>query len=175
VLLLYLLINWGNIILEDPYRIIVKDRSVHSYYLNIKIKNAGNSSIQEIAIQNRELYYFLQKYNAIKFDEYKIYILDIVRTDKNLVIKDSLYNAIIKHNYIVTRCKKIDSLKSIHLDTLLNYYFNNKVIKDSIPNSEMGYLIKTLIPYNIGCKTDCETGYLYCSSPIKLFTRQTKN
>lgn len=131
---------------------ITNDFERYSFYIYLKSVK-GESYI----IENDDLYYYLQKQNAIDKEQYK-------KEVKAKLIGGSIFE-IVNPNFI-----RVPNVPSVEANTkkgvdefIKNYFDNGKTLKDGITDDERTVIIQKLFEWEIASKIDDETGYLVIS------------
>lgn len=143
---------------KDNYKRSLSDFNNYSDFVALSVSNGTDS--MKIVIENAQLYSILND-NVSSLSERK-YMDDAyvaIINDKPLLIDNKSYSSLC--SYELKFDEEIGNLNKKGIDTLLNTYFEGKVLYKALADTKERHLIYCLYNNKILVRTDCESGYLY--------------
>lgn len=137
---------------------VLTDFRRHSYFLSLNIKSTEYNG--RIVIENDELYYYFRMNQQINKQEYKELIINVLKGDSSLKIKDA--------NLKKWHFKKSPVIESVEenakkgINEFINVYFNDRlVLRNGLTDEVRFAVISQLFEWRIPACVDDQSGYLY--------------
>jgi hypothetical protein len=135
---------------------VTRDFSRNSYFVPLRVN--VSDSIFQCVIENGRLYYYLYQKEHLSKEQYWEFIKSFIQQDK--VLKINAFD-LEKIGFIpVRRSAVMENDIKKGKEFIIKKYFNNRIIRDNISDTDRAVLIATLFKWGKVSKVDDESGYL---------------